>query len=311
MHLIVAFAAPLSEGARAVLPTLATPALERLLARWTEVGRDAGDDDMLSPPHERALAAALGLVGADGALPWAARQAALDGVDVGDHAWGLLTPVHWRVAGDGVHLADPAALALSAADSHALWDAVRPLFEGAGYLTAWGGALRWYVAHDSLQGLETTSLDRVVGRNIDPWLPRQAAAKPLRRLQNEAQMLLHAHPLNEAREAAGALAVNSFWLSGCGRSQAAQDSGVTLDDSLRSAAMQGDWAAWRAAWQALDERAIATLMAAAARGEAVRLTLCGERSAAELAPRAQSAWRRLIDALSPSRPRSRQWLESL
>ena len=29
-------------------------------------------------------------------------------------------------------------------------------------------------------------------------------------------MLLHGHPLNEAREAAGALALNSVWISGCG-----------------------------------------------------------------------------------------------
>ena len=89
-----------------------------------------------------------------------------------------------------------------------------------GYTLAWGAALRWYVAHESLQGLATASLDRVIGRNIDAWLPRQPEAKRLRRLQNEVQMLLHRHPVNEAREAAGALPVNSFWLSGCGAWQA-------------------------------------------------------------------------------------------
>ena len=46
-----------------------------------------------------------------------------------------------------------------------------------------------------------------------PWLPGE---RWLRRLQNEAQMLLHAHPVNLARMARGALAVNSVWIHGAG-----------------------------------------------------------------------------------------------
>ena len=38
-------------------------------------------------------------------------------------------------------------------------------------------------------------------------------------LAGEVQMLLYSHPLNDAREAQGALPVNSFWLSGCGMRQ--------------------------------------------------------------------------------------------
>jgi hypothetical protein len=298
----------------AALPSLSTPALDRLVARWAEVRRDDGDAHTLSPPHERAHAAALGLTGADGSLPWAAHQAALDGVAVGGRAWGLLTPVHWRVGSDGVQMTDPASLALSDGESRALFEAVQPLFAREGYAMAWGAAVRWYVAHDSLRGLATASLDRVVGRNIDAWLPRQTDAKPLRRLQNEAQMLLHTHPLNEVREAAGALAVNSFWLSGCGAAQPAAAGDVGLDDSLRGPALQDDAPAWRDAWRRLDERGLAPLAAAAARGDAVRLTLCGERSSVELAPPAgslQSAWRRMIATFAPAQSRTGPLLESL
>ena len=82
MHLIIAFAALPSDGGRAAAsPTL--PALDALVARWAEVGRDSGDEDSLSPPHERAMAAALGLHGADGCLPWAAHLAERDGIAVG------------------------------------------------------------------------------------------------------------------------------------------------------------------------------------------------------------------------------------
>jgi hypothetical protein len=311
MHLLVAFAAPLSEGARAALPALATPALDKLLARWAEVQRDAGDENTLSMPHERAYGATLGLTGSDGCLPWAARQAAIDGVEVGTRPWGLLTPVHWRIGSDGVHLADPDALALSDAESRALFDAVKPLFESEGYRLAWGATLRWYAAHDSLQGLATASMERAIGRNIDAWLPRQREAKPLRRLQNEVQMLLHTHPLNDARENVGALPVNSFWLSGCGARQAEQPNDLRFDDRLRAPSLRDDGAAWLVAWQALDAEAIAPLLAAAERGEAVRLTLCGERSSVEWAPRPRAWWRRFADTLAPARTHARTVLESL
>jgi len=167
VHLIVSFAAPLADDARAALPSLAAPALARLLAGWAETRRDQGDEDTLSMPHERALAAALGWSAADGCQPWAARLAAADGIAVGSEPWGLLTPAHWRVGSDGVHLADPDALALSDAESRMLFDALQPLFASEGIALAWGSALRWYAAHASLQGLATASPDRVIGRNVD------------------------------------------------------------------------------------------------------------------------------------------------
>ena len=311
MHLIVAFAAPLAEDSRAALSALVTPALDRLLAGWVETRRDMGDEDTLSLPHERALAAALGLSAPDGCLPWAAREAAAQGIAVGEQAWGALTPVHWRVGSDGVHLADPDDLALSAADSQALFEAVQPLFTSEGFTLVWGAPLRWYAAHPSLQGLASASIERAIGRNIERWLPRQPEAKRLRRLQNEGQMLLHDHPLNAAREAAGALALNSFWLSGCGPAQPQGASDAQLDERLRGPALQGDWAGWSEAWRALDADAIAPLQAAAARGEPVRLTLCGERSAVELAPRPRAWWQRVADTVSPARVDKRALLESL
>jgi hypothetical protein len=311
MHLFLPFAAPLAETARAALPMLVLPMLERLLAGWGVVQRDAGDDDSLSMPHERTWAAALGWRAPDGALPWAARHAALDGLDVGTSAWGELTPVHWRIGSDGVHLVDPGALALSEADSRALLAAVQPLFASEGYTLLWGAPLRWYAAHPSLQGLATASIERAIGRNIERWLPRNAAGKGLRRLQNEVQMLLHDHPLNDAREAAGAPPVNSFWLSGCGVPQAAQANDVQVDARLRGPALQGDWAAWCAAWQALDADTLAPLLTTAARNEPVRLTLCGERSSVTLAPQARPWWRRMVESLSTAPQRARPLLESL
>jgi hypothetical protein len=104
-------------------------------------------------------------------------------------------------------------------------------------------------------------------------------------------MLLHTHPINEAREAAGLPTVNSFWLSGCGRlATAAAPGAVPVDDRLREPALAEDWAAWCEAWQALDAGPIAALLHV---GDDARLTLCGERRAQTWAPAPQGLWQRV------------------
>jgi hypothetical protein len=242
-----------------------------------------------SPPHERALARAIGLAGADGELPWGAWHAARDGVEVDDLAWGLLTPVHWEVGSDHIRLTDPAALALDEAESRALFEAVQPLFESEGAALVYGASQRWYVAHETLQELRTASADRAAGRNIDAWLPQGPQARLMRRLQNEVQMLLYTHPLNAEREARGALPVNSFWLSGCGAQQPTNASVPAVDERLRVAALAEDWAAWAEAWHALDEEL--------GHRPPETLVLCGERSAVEYATASRSLWQRLRGTL--------------
>jgi hypothetical protein len=293
----------LSDAGRDALARLATPTLDAWLAGCVEVDRDTDDESSLTPPHERAHARALGWSQPGSAsLPWAARQALADGIAVGDRPWGLLTPVHWRVGADAIHLSDPHTLALDEPSSRALLDAVRPLFEGEGFVVTWGAPLRWYASHPSLAALATASLDRVVGRNVDRWLPAQREARIVRRLQNEVQMLLYTHPINAAREDAGALPVNSFWLSGCGIAQAEVQDDALLDDRLREAALAEDWPAWTAAWAALDASLSARPL--------TRLTLCGERSAVTFAPADPTLWQRLARPFTTPRP-ARELLASL
>jgi hypothetical protein len=293
VHLIVPFAAPLSAAGRDALHRLRLPNLEALLAHGAVERRDPGDEWTLAMPHERVLARALGWEPGDEPLPWAARAAVADGIDVGAMPWGLLTPAHWRVGSDAVLLADPALLALGETDSRALFDAVHPWFESEGFALVWGAPLRWYASHPSLAHLAAASIERVIGRNVDRWLPAQPEARLVRRLQNEAQMLLHRHPLNEARTEGGALAVNSFWLSGCGVFRPAATHDAVIDDRLRAPALAEDWLGWAAAWQALD----ATLTAR----PLTRLTLCGERAAVTLAVGRPTWWRRAARAFGSAR----------
>jgi len=298
MHLLIPFASALSQEALQVLPTLALPNLARLLKRLTPQARDTADPTTLSPPHERALAAAWGWLGDDGALPFAALAAAADGIDVQSRAWGLVTPAHWQVGPDRITMADPAALGLLEDESRELFEAVRELFESEGFAWIWGAPGRWYAAHPSLAGLPCASLDRVIGRNVDFWIDAGARQHPhaplLRRLQSEVQLLLYPHPINAAREARGAPAVNSFWLSGCGVAQRADPAAVDIDAALRPPILDGDAAGWSAAWAALDAGAIARLLERIeAADRPVALTLCGERSAQRYAQAPRSLWQRL------------------
>jgi hypothetical protein len=281
MHLLVPFASALSEAGRHTIRDLSLPNLDRLLARLEASERLGTDEYTLTPPHEAALAAARGWVGGAGMLPFAAHAAREDGIEVLDLAWGQLTPVHWHVGRDEIVLTDPEALQLGEDESRALLESIRELFESEGFALAWGAPLRWYAAHELLAALPTASLDRVVGRNVDRWLPEGRDARLLRRLQNEVQMLLHTHPVNEAREVRGELAVNSFWLSGCGRWQAS-DGAAQVDERLRTPLLSEDWAGWAEGWRALDAGPLAQLARAAERGERVTLTLAGERFAQRL-----------------------------
>ena len=290
MQLIVPFAGVLSEAGRHAAQSLSLPHLEQLLARSHAGAALGGDEHSLSTPHELALAQALGWPLVDGRLPWAALAAQRDGVQIGRRVVGQLTPVHLHVGTDQVTLTDPDALALDAGDARSLFDALHPLFGDAGFVLHWGDSQRWTVEHPSLAELATASLDRVVGRNIDPWLPDTRTSRAWQRLLSEAQMLLHGHAVNARRESSGLSAVNSLWLSSCGTLAEPAHAAPQVDDRLRTPALNEDWAAWSEAWHALDAGPIAALLDA---DDTATLTLAGERRALPFTRTSTSTWQRL------------------
>jgi hypothetical protein len=319
MHLLIPFASAASPPAQDVLRDLALPHLTQLLKRLAPAQRLEGHEYSLTPPHERALAAAWGWQGSDGCWPFAAEAAASDGLAVGDQAWGLMTPVHWLVGRDNVTLTDPDALQLHEPESRAIFEAVRDLFESEGFGLHWAAPTRWYLQHDSLAHLPCASLDRALGRNVDLWLQAsgntsqrtQTELRKLRRLQNEFQMLLYSHDITNQRDARGLLAVNSFWLSGCGRWQAkTTDHSVEVNQWLRASLLADDWASWREAWLRLDAEVLAVLNQAAKQGHSVSLTLCGERHAQTWRTSAETS---LLTRLKKTftTPDTAAWLQAL
>jgi hypothetical protein len=287
------------------------PTLRRLLARLQPSPVQAGDAQDLSPPHERALAQALGLPVADGVIPWAAWEQAQSGQAPGDEAWAWITPCHWHVARDHILMHPVDTLQLDEPASRTLLATIAPYFHEDGMALDFVAPTRWRARGAVFRDLACASLDRVTGRRVDDWLPRAAAARPLRRLQQEMQMLLYTHPVNAEREAAGLSPVNSFWVSGAGAldARSAKRSPVQVDERLRPAALAGLADDWAAQWRALDTQVLPGLLAALDAQHPVALTLCGERHARTWATPSPRGWQRAIRLLRP--PSVAQALEEL
>lgn len=282
-HLLIPFASSRDEGSVAARRTLELPHLEKLLARLKPAEADEGDEHTLSPPHERVLARELGLAAPDGCIPWAASQVAQAGRDTQGGAWAWITPCYWEVGRDHIAMAHPQHLQLSPDESRAFLSAMQPYFGQDGIALEYDAPTLWLARGEVFRDFPSASLARVVGRVVDPWLPRSNRARTIRRLQQEMQMLLYMHEVNDGRTRGGLKPVNSFWVSGTGALPAshvpAASQGLAVTHYLRDAAMLQDWRAWAAAWQQIDARDCAGLLQALARGEHVALTLCGERNA--------------------------------
>lgn len=299
MHLLIPFAFASSEGCAQAFRQLQLPALQAVLTRLTPQAPDRGDEFSLSPPHERALAQALGLTGADGCLPWAALQAGST-----EGAWAFVSPCHWQIGALHIAMHHGPLPEFSADASQTLMAAMQPYFAEDGITLRYEQPQRWLAQGEIFRALASASLDRVAGRRVDGWMPDSAAASGLRRLQSEMQMLLYTDPVNEARSHQGLLPVNSFWLHGSGAlaalpSPPAGSPPPQVINTLREPALAEDWASWAQAWHALDAGPLATLHAELTAGRPVRLTLCGERQAQSWLVQPQPIWQKFMNKIRP------------
>lgn len=195
------------------------PALQTLLARGRRERATAGS-------VEAALCEALGIVRQQD-WPIAPITLAADGGAAGDAYWLRADPVHLRVMRDRIVLADSAAIDLTREEADALALTISQHF-GDDLTPVPLHPRRWYLRYARAPQLITTPLSEAVGRDIDPLLPQGADAMQFRAELNELQMLLHDHPVNQAREARGALPVNSLWLWGGGHHPAASLTAVAI-----------------------------------------------------------------------------------
>lgn len=300
-HLLIPDAAP-SRPEGAALPALPPlPVLDALLARMRPAETIEIGPDSPATPFELALARANRLPGEPGRQPWAAFESAAVGTPC---AW--FKPCHWQLGLDHVNLLDPAALALTEAESRALLASVQPLLAEDGLQLRYLLPDAWLAQGELLRGLTTWSMQRALEQPLTrdqlALAPSAAQSAHLRRLQTELQMLLYHHPVNEAREAARRWPVNAVWITGAGQLDAPlpPDPRVRVEPRLAQLPPDTNADALRAAWQAIDGDSLAQLRRVLDAGGDARLTLCGPRRALGFVP-ARGLGARISSLFRPQR----------
>jgi hypothetical protein len=213
MHVELAVPAlfPSVEALQDAFDRLRPPTLELIVARGRIVRQPR-------EVFEGWLAQAFGLDAAE--LPAGALTAFADDGDGANAGatWMRADPVHLHLARDHARLVPSAAFTLAPEEAAALCATLNEHFAQALTLTpsralagCWTARLSGLVLPAASPPLEAA------GSEVDPRAQGDSpAAKRGHALLNELQMLLHAHPVNAAREARGEPAVNSVWFWGTG-----------------------------------------------------------------------------------------------
>ncbi|MYN14649.1 hypothetical protein GSY71_16030 [Pusillimonas sp. TS35] len=292
---------PREAGELAAHLTTHAPALQRWLARARPRVIKANPADTGCLPHEYWQLLAHGFTPGPG-QNFATGLGPLrgGGSDLARPVW-LAELVHVSPARDGAALLPAQELAITPAQSVALFESVRPLFEEDGFHLDGAGEPYWQVTPPQGFTLPSASPALVAITSVNDWWPQDAAARPWRRLVNEIQMLWFDHPVNAGREQAGLPPINSLWLYGGARRdqlQASEQSDVRVEDALLAPATRQDWQAWLAALAALDKRLFSDPSAQAPHA----LVLTGSDRIIELQPAPQ--WKQWLPG---SRDTWRKW----
>ena len=124
-------------------------------------------------------------------------------------------PVHLRLARETLVLTDNIELDIAHDEALQLVAALNSTFADVGEFTV-ATPGEWNLRLHKPPQLVTHAVAQVLGRNIEPYLPSGPDGAAWRRTINEMQMLLHTHPVNEAREAQSRPVINSVWPWGAG-----------------------------------------------------------------------------------------------
>ncbi len=188
---------------------LQVPALETLLAR---AKRRTGAGLSL----ERFLCAHFGLHDSESVAPY---TRIADGLTENFPYWLRADPVYLQAQREQLMLVDASMLAISIEEARELVAALNQHFAQDGLHIDAPHPHRWYIGLAAAPALTTFPLPQVAGQGMNASLPTGEDGMGWHQRVNEAQMLMHAHAVNAAREARGAPLINSLWLWGGGPTQ--------------------------------------------------------------------------------------------
>lgn len=195
-----------------LLPPLARFAEAPALLRWLARGNRLPD---VADARDATLRSLFGL--GDDALPVAAlrHRAHVDDVAAGN--WLCADPAYVRSEATGARLMAWPVADVTTNEAVALAAELLPFFDEAGMSLSVDAASGWCLRlPDGVAGAAFVRPQEALGADLLECLPRGDAGRPWRRLFNEAQVALHAHPVNAARKAAGKLPINALWFWGAG-----------------------------------------------------------------------------------------------
>lgn len=189
-----------------IAPTLA---LHRLACRADREVSEAGEAPRLARSFD---------VLPRSALPVAALTRQHDAGDALQFTWLRADPACVRPDMASARLLACGDLDISAEECEALLAPLRPLFGDEGFPISAPVPSRWYLCLPQDARLpEFAPPEAVFGDDLFAYLPEGDGGRRWRRLLNEAQVVLHNHPINARRVAAGKLPINSLWFWGGGR----------------------------------------------------------------------------------------------
>jgi hypothetical protein len=150
-------------------------------------------------------------------LPVAALTRAHDVGDALGANWLRADPAHVRADISTARMLACGEVGLSLDETRQIERDLKPLFGDAGLIFDAPRTNRWYLrAQSGSDWPDGADPDDVLGDDLKLHLPAGAAGRRWRMLFNEAQVLLHNHPVNAERERRGAVSVNSLWFWGGG-----------------------------------------------------------------------------------------------
>lgn len=195
-----------------ILHGLALPALENLLAKSAQA-------QQTSQGLEAWLCQTFGIKKQQNwpIAPILLQLENTDQISVGNGYWLRADPVHLRIEQNHILLADSQMFKISVKESDQLADIVNRHFAKDGLVFLPVSPDRWYVHLQKDPDLQLHALSQIAGTNINNYLPSGKDRTIWHNRFNEIQMLLHEHPINQARQECGELAINSLWFWGGGR----------------------------------------------------------------------------------------------
>lgn len=203
--------------------------------------------------------------------------------------WACAAPVHLLTALDHLQLAAPVPLPLEPDESANVVAELNAQLAHRGFVLEEVAGRGWLCRCPDDLDCHAVEPAHAVGGNLRELMPTGRDASRVRAWMNEAQMVLHEHPVNLRRGERGVPAVNSVWLWGFGSAGAVQrpPEGVLLTDD--------DWLTGLAALLGADA-GTANGFAAALAGDSATIRLGLANAAAPDGASALSALERHVFA---------------